>query len=132
VPSDHDLEGIPAVQEAKKYQGRWLRIAAFGIVLLGVAAIINAVDDWADSRSNEDRIQTLNDQFTCRYVVGQESQELQSRMTLELALGLAAYAQGDRQGLQEHTNIILEISPQLDEALQERAEAAEFCHNPRE
>lgn len=142
---DDDVNDIPAVKavrlsgEAKPKQPQWLRIAAIGIVLLGLAAMIQAIDDWVDSRNAEERTQnlnerihTLNDQFTCRYIMGQQAQELQGQMTLELSLGLAAYASGDEEGLALHTQTIQELSPQLEEALRERANAPDICDNPRE
>lgn len=137
--SREELENLEAVKQAKRYSGKWLRTMALGVVLLGIASLINAIDDWVDSRDAgrqeqvlNHRIETLNDQFTCRYRIAQPAQELQAEISLELSLGLAAFAAEDEEGLAFHTARINELGPLLDTALAERASGSEVCDNSRE
>lgn len=124
-----DAGGTRQVQGAvvKAKPERWLNIAACGILLLGVAAIIQSVDDWIDSRNAYTRIQQLNNELRCRYEANQEVEELQAELNNELALGLSAYAQGNEQELQDHSAQIRVVYVHMQNALEERGDAAKVC-----
>jgi len=124
-----DLEKLQQVRKIHRESNRWLNIIGVGVCLLGLAAMINAVDDWKDSRDLNDRIQALNTANECRYDIGQRVAELQGEISLELALGLAAFAdQGGRSGeLRVHTDRINELAPDLSDALKDRSRASQIC-----
>jgi hypothetical protein len=141
--SDHD----PVIAKVRKANTKWLNLASLGVVLLGLASMINAVDDWYDSRNADRRINHLNElvlelnhETACRFDVNQEVEVIQAEIFTELALGLAAFAEegGESAELLEHTTNIRQLSAELTRAVEARSEGVEDCrresdvHKPEE
>jgi hypothetical protein len=116
--------------------------------MLGVGALVNALDDWVDSRAQQDtitslntRIIQLNHELACRFEVTQPVEDARTQVAAvdsakldALAFGLAAFARGDDAGVAQAGSRIDALKTQSDEAaaqlataLQERADAVITC-----
>jgi hypothetical protein len=124
-----------------------------GVLLLGIAAMINAVDDFVDSRqaeSERERLSTrviqLNDELRCRFLITQPVEDAQAQVqavSLEkldaLARGLSATVRDDPDAVAreaERIDALItmgdEARTQLELALQDRAEAVQDCRREGE
>lgn len=125
----------------------------FGVSMLGLASMINAVDDWIDSREAQGtvedlntRIIQLNDELACRYRISQPVEDARTQVDAvaqakldALSDGLAAFARDNDQGVIQAGERIDALNPmgdeaeaQLNEALQDRADAARICSQRKE
>lgn len=98
-----------------------------GILLLGAASLINAVDDWVDSRNAQERITHLNYVIDCKADIASEISNLESERTGMLARGLVATVEDDEEALRTEINNIRSIESDLEQARNRRANASEIC-----
>jgi hypothetical protein len=157
VREGEDPTGSPSARLGTQTAGMTIRSGlprpvliglVFGVILLGLASMINAVDDWRDSRSAEDersaqstRIIQLNAILDCRFDVTQEVEDARAQVEAvalgkldALALGLSAVTREDEAAVAAQAERIeslivmgQEAQGQLDQALQVRAEAVQDC-----
>lgn len=122
------------------------------MLMLGAAAMINAIDDWVDSRAQQDtiddlntRLQQVNSESACRFRVTQPVEDARAQVAAvdsakldALSAGLAAFARDDGPGVATAGERIDALGTQSDEAaaqlataLQERADAVITCRSER-
>jgi hypothetical protein len=125
-----------------------LRGLVLGVTLLGLAAMINAVDDWRDSRFQEStitvlnhRIVQLNDTLECRFDITQPVEDARAQLDAvtvakldALSLGLVALTAEDEAAVAQQAERLRALSVDGEEAkaallqaLQDRASASRTC-----
>ena len=126
----------PVTLEVTQIRPWGLTIVSVGVLLLGVAAMVNAVDDWFDSRLAETRIERLNRivdeqevESDCRASLAATVSNLESERSGHLAAGLVAVVREDDIALDAEIAALGDLELQLKEARQDRANAVEICNS---
>lgn len=98
--------------------------------------MVNAVDDWFDSRLAESRIERLDRivdeqevESDCRASLAATVSNLESERSGHLAAGLVAVVRENDQALDAEIAALGELELRLEEARQERANAVEICNS---
>ena len=133
---DSGEEGGPVTLEVTQIRPWGLTIVSIGVLLLGVASMVNAVDDWFDSRLAESRIERLDRivdeqevESDCRASLAATVSNLESERSGHLAAGLVAVVRENDQALDAEIAALGELELRLEEARQERANAVEICNS---